>query len=100
MGGHEMAPQTPTRSPRPGKAVARLDDWRDFPALMRLVPAVYPLLVRAGADLPVEILQLVGGEVLRLAEADDLAFVGFDGGDGVRELGGALGRDGDDAVLV
>src|SRR5512145_3547234 len=37
-----------------------------------------PGLVGAGPDLLVELLQLVGGEVARLADADDLALVGLD----------------------
>ena len=33
MGGPEMAPQSPQRSARPGKAVARLDTAIGYPAV-------------------------------------------------------------------
>src|SRR6266850_3524133 len=59
-----------------------------------------PRLVRAGPDLLVERLELVGREVLRLADADDLPLVGLHLGHRLRDLRRDVGGDRHHAVLI
>src|SRR4026207_64863 len=57
-------------------------------------------LVRAGPDPLEELLELVGVEAGALADLDDLALVGLDLGDGLRDPGRDVGRDRAHPVLV
>src|SRR5919106_5968595 len=56
--------------------------------------------VRAGPDLLVQLLELVGREVTRLADGDDLPLVGLDLGHRGGDFVGDLGRDRHGPVLV
>src|SRR5919204_630003 len=92
----------PARGPRPAASCITAAMSDPCAARISMRPSVRGgrRSVRSRPDLLIEVFQLLRGEVARLTDADDLALVGLDLRDRLRDLAGDLLGNRHDTVLI